>query len=373
MNSESGPQTIDAEQYRALEQQNASLFLKVEELSAQISARQGPHVSSKHVSLEQYQALEERSSLLSMNIRDLTCQIDVLRDVQSRNETLSQDKAQLLAKIQEMEQITSDLLQSNEAYSILGQLEVDNTELNQRVSELEQLRPQLEDATRRLRNVLEENRDLSQRLREARESAKAESVRAAMELHNMKENMEVLKNDKQGLQDRADTLERVIVKAASVSKTMPEMEVLMGDITRENEALKQRLREMESSTARLLLSTNGEAEQEKLRSTNKQLTSRIRELEQLLIQLQQSSEEIELQRVLKDVTIENDQLKGSLRETELEVTRLQQTARRVGPLEAEVEELKAEIRRLHCENVRAQTRAEESPIAPPAYDDDSFH
>ncbi|KAG6897279.1 hypothetical protein C0992_002819 [Termitomyces sp. T32_za158] len=347
----------------------------VEELSAQISARQDPCVASRHISLEQYRFLEEENSRLAANIRDLTCQIDVLHDVRTRNEILSENKAQLLVKIQEMEQITSELLQSNETASILGQLQVqaNNAELNQCVSELEQLRSQLEDVTRRLDNALGENRDLIQRLREARESAEAESCRAVIEVQNMKEKIEVLEKDKEEIHDRAETLQRAFMKAASKSKTMPEMEVLMNDITRENDSLKQRLRETESSTARLLLSNKGEAEKEKLRSTNQQLTAQIRELEQLVVRLQQSSEELELQRVLKDVTIENDQLKGSLRETELEVTRLQQSVRQVEPLKTEVEELKAEIRRLHCENLRAQARVEESPIAPPAYDDDPFH
>ncbi|KAG6900294.1 hypothetical protein C0993_000267 [Termitomyces sp. T159_Od127] len=368
-------QKVHFEQYRILQQQHSSLSLKVEELSAQISARQDPCVASKHVSLEQYRSLEEENSRLSAKIRDLTRQIDVLHDVQSRNETLSQDKVQLLAKIQEMEQITSDLLQSNETISTLGQLQaqVNNAELNECVSELKQLRPQLEDAMRRLNNALGENRDLSQLLREARESAEAECRRAAMELQNMKENIEVLEKDKKELQDRTKTLQRAIAKAASNSKTTPEMVVLMDDITRENENLKQRLRQTESSATKLLLSTKGEAERDKLRSTNQQLTSEIHHLEQLVVQLQQSSEELELQRVLKNVTKENEQLKGSLRETELEVTRLQQTARQVEPLEAQVEELKAEIRRLHCENLRAQAREEESPVAPPAYDEGPVH
>ncbi|KAG6860554.1 hypothetical protein C0995_009836 [Termitomyces sp. Mi166 len=372
--SEPKPQTVSLQQYRALEQQHASLSSKVEKLSTQISVQQDLFAAGGHVSSEQYRSLEQENSRLSANIKDLTSQIDALHAVQSQNETLSSDKATLLIKIEEMEQITSDLLQSDEAISMLEQLKVNNADLEQRVSELEQLRPGLEDATRRLNNALQENKDLSQRLREARTSAEAESRRTAMEIENMRKKIDILEGDKEGLRNRAETLQKAIMKATSNSEAIPEMEILMGDVTRENESLKQRLRQMENSTANLLLSTNGHAEQEKLQRSNQQLTSQIHDLEQLVAQLQKSSEEVELQKVLKDVTLENDRLKGSLRETELEVTRLQQTARQVEPLKAEVEELKAEVSRLHAENLRAQARAEESAsVPPPAYDDDPFH
>ncbi|KAG5336901.1 hypothetical protein C0989_011584 [Termitomyces sp. Mn162] len=370
VNSQPRLQTISFQQSRAIEQQHDYLSSEVEKLSVQIS---DPFVASDHVSLEQYRSLEEKNSHLSANIMDLMSQIDTLHTVRSQNETLSQDKARLLVQIREMEQITSDLLQSNEAISRVEQLEVNNVELARRVSELEQLGPQLEGAIRRLNNALAENRDLRQRLQEARELVVTESRRAAVEVENMKKNLGTLEKDKESLQKRAETLHQAIMKAASHSKVNPETEILMDDITRENESLKQRLRQMENSTANLLLSTNGHTEQEKLRRVNQHLTSQIHDLEQLVAELQRSSEEIELQRVLRDVTAENDQLKGSLRETELEVTRLQQTARQVEPLEAKVEELQAEIHRLHAENLRAQAQAEGSSVPPPAYDDDPFH
>ncbi|KAG6812219.1 hypothetical protein H0H92_003840 [Tricholoma furcatifolium] len=370
--------TVSFEEYEALERQNKRLSAKVDRLSTQITALQDPFTERGHVPLEKYRSVEEENLRLSANIKEITSQLDALRDLEAKNDALSLQISGLLAKIQETEQMTSDLLQSNEAVSLDKQeLQTRNAELENRLLEVDsKLRPQLEDTTRRLDNAVQENRDLSERLRQNREAAEAESRRNVMEMEDMKKHMQALEEDNKDLRKRADDLQRTISKASSTSGSSTnaqEMEILMGDVTRENEDLKRRLRDMESSTANLLLSSNGHAEHDKLRLANQRLTSQIEDLEQLIAQLQSSSEEHELQRVLKDVTMENDQLKGSLREIGLEVTRLQQSARQIEPLQTELEQLKAEIRRLHAENLHIQTRREDASAPPPAYDDDPFH
>ncbi|KAG6853449.1 hypothetical protein C0991_004307 [Blastosporella zonata] len=364
------PQTIAVEHYQTLEQENRRLSSKIEELSLQISAQSSPFDEAAHVSMEHYQALEEENFRLSSNIKDLTSQVSAQSGMREQNDTLSRKNTQLLAKIFEMEQITSDVLESNEA---AHQSETQNAELKRRLADLERLQPQLEDTSRRLENALQDNRDLSTRLREAREAVETESHRAAMAMEDMRKNMQVFELDNENLRYRAHELQKSISEAGpSTSTSAQEMVILMSDLTRENENLKQRLRQMEHSTENLLLSTSGHAEHENLRRVNQRLTTQVQDLEQLIRELQRSSEEHEMQRVLRDVTMENGQLKGSLRDMRLEVTQLQQTARQVEPLQTEIEQLKAEVRRLHAENARVQTR-EESSVPPPAYEDDPFH
>ncbi|KAG6831412.1 hypothetical protein H0H87_005233 [Tephrocybe sp. NHM501043] len=367
------PQVVALERYQALEQDNLRLSAKVQELSVQISSQPDPLDESEHVPLEQYQALEKDNFSLSSRIKELSSQIAAQSGIHDQNVVLTRENNTLLAKILEMEQITSDVLQSNEAVTLVHRLEMDNADLKRRIAELEPLLPQLEDRSRRVEIGLQENRDLSTRLRVTREVADLESHRAEMEMEDMRKNIRALEQDNENLRNRAHELQQTISKAPSTSSTNPqEMEILMHDVTRENENLKERIRQMEQSTANLLLSTRGQAEHERLRRANQLLTTQVRDLEQLMAQLQQSSEEQELQRVLKDVTTENEQLKGSLRELRLEVTQFQQTARQVEPLRSEVEQLKAEIRRLHAVNAQAQLQ-DESSVPPPAYEDDPFH
>ncbi|KAG6918381.1 hypothetical protein DXG01_014782 [Tephrocybe rancida] len=367
------PQVVALERYQTLEQANLRLSSQVEDLLAQIDALQDPFRESEHVSMEQYQALEQENYRLSSNLKELTSQINAQYDVHGLNDTLSRDNAKLLAKVLEMEQITSDVLQSNESAAEVRQLEANNAELSHHIAELEQLQPQLDDMSRRLDNALEDNRDLSTRLRDARDRADEEERLTAIEMDNMRKNMQLLGQDNQTLRVRADELQRTISQAPSTSSTnAQEMEILMADITRENEALKERQRQMEKSTANLLLSSSGHAEHEKLRRTNNRLTTQVQDFEQLIKELQRSSEEQELQRVLKDVTAENGQLKESLRDLRLEVTQLQQAARLVEPLQTKVEQLNAEVQRLHTVNVQAQTR-EDSSVLPPPYEADPFH
>ncbi|KAG6808346.1 hypothetical protein H0H93_000242, partial [Arthromyces matolae] len=261
---------------------------------------------------------------------DLTAQVKSYQDTEHRNKDLSDENARLNAKILEIEQITEELLQSNEATALVEQLQVRNAELESRATELEQLRPQLEDASRRLEAALQENRDLGARIREVREAADKESNRLMSEVDGLENVVVSLEEENESLRKRIQELQESImnaIKSGSSSSTVnPEMEILMRDLTRENENLKRRLREMETSTANLLLSTNGHAEQENLRRENQRLQLQLQDIEQLLVELQRSSEEHELQRVLKDVTLENEELKGNLRAIRTEVTELQQTA-----------------------------------------------
>jgi len=147
----------------------------------------------------------------------------------------------------------------------------------------------------------------------------------------------------------------------------------MADVTRENEGLKLRLRQMQKSTATLLFSTsNGHAEQDDLRRENHRLAAQVQELEELTKELQTSSEDNELQRVLQDITHENEALKSSLRQVRQQVAHLQSSSQnQVQPLQREIVNLKAEIRRLQMQlQTSVSSRPQEDPsVPPPAYED----
>ncbi|KAF8068656.1 hypothetical protein FPV67DRAFT_1448555 [Lyophyllum atratum] len=283
------------------------------------------------------------------------------------NATLTKENKALLSKIQEMEQITSQLLQANEAvHPMAADLMRENTELARRVAELEPLQSRLDEASKTLDGAAQENRDIVARLREVREEAEAAAVRFLEEVVGLKRMVGVLEEGNEELRKRAGEMERTISRSQPLDAgtNAGEMQILMGDVTRENEALKARLRDMERSTASLLLSSgtgNVHVAQDGLRHENQRLRTQVQELEGLTKQLQTSSEDTELQRVLRDVTHENEALKSSLRQASGE------------PLQREIFGLKTEIRKLQTElRSRAPAQAVEDPsIPPPAYENPS--
>ncbi|KAF5381294.1 hypothetical protein D9615_008336 [Tricholomella constricta] len=330
------------------------------------------HTPEPTVSSEQYRNLERANLLLASQIEDLTAQIDANRDVRAANITLTRENKALLAKIHDMEQITSQLLQANETRPAMDDLARQNQELTDRNAELEQVRSQLENTAMRLDTAVLRNRALSGRLRDVRIAAEAAAERSQEQVDALQREVERLGGENTDLRRRAGELERAITQAQPSDGTtnVRELEILMGDVTRENEGLKQRLRQIQRSTTHLLLSTgSGHAAHDDLRRENQRLATQVEELEGLTRQLQQSSEDSELQRVLRDVTHENDSLKAELREMRQQMTQLRSL--RGEPSEREINDLKAEIQRLQTELSRATPQSQEDrSIPPPAYDFD---
>ncbi|KAF8068770.1 hypothetical protein FPV67DRAFT_1760788 [Lyophyllum atratum] len=324
----------------------------------------------------EYHSLKQQTLSLTSQLEELKAQLADQQDTQAANATLTKENTALLSKIQEMEQITSQLLQANEAvHPMAADLTRENTELARRVAEMEPLQSRLDEASRRLDGAAQENRDIVARLREVREEAEAAGVRSLEEVEGLKRKVGVLEEGNEELRKRAGEMERTISRSQPMGEgtNAGEMQILMGDVTRENEALKARLRDMEASTASLLLSegTGGvHAAQDGLRRENQRLRTQVQELEGLTKQLQTSSEDNELQRVLRDVTHENEALKSSLRQVRGQITHLQASGE---PLRREIFGLKREVRRLQTElRSRAPAQVAEDPsIPPPAYEDPS--
>ncbi|KAG5638293.1 hypothetical protein H0H81_000818 [Sphagnurus paluster] len=323
------------------------------------------------VNLDEHRALERENLFLSTKVEELSAQIDAQREVRVTNITLTRENKALTAKIQEMEQITSELLQANETNPMLEIIQQQNRDLTQRLKLLENAEEQRSELERRIDGIMQENRDLGARLREVREAAEVTATRAKEEADGLRRAVEVLEEENAGLRRRAGEMERTISSAGPGPDgvtNVRELELLMSDITRENEGLKEKLRQMQqSTTSLLLLSGNGHVEHDEMRRENQRLARQVEELEELTRQLQRSSEDNELQRVLRDVTHENDALKGSMREIRQEMERLQSSSSRVGPLQQEIGDLKAEIVSLRLQLSSVPT--EDRSVPPPAYED----
>jgi len=289
-------------------------------------------------------------------------------EIQTRNDSLMKENNDLIAKLHEMELMTSDLL--NERNSAAIDFTRQNKRLLGRLTEMEHVQSQLAESKTHLATSTQENRHLTLRIREMQEAAEALSLRTMDEVHDLRKQIEGLEQDNEHLRNRALEMERSISQSqTSGSKAdIRELRILMGDVTRENEGLKKHLRDMEKSTTHLLLSGSDRALMEDLKRDNQRLKLQITEMEELTRQLQSSSEDSELRRMLEDVTHENEGLKQRLHEMQQN-----QSSSRVEALQTEIEGLKAEIRRLKVQiETPSSHPQEDTTIPPPAYDDAEF-
>ncbi|KAF8652401.1 hypothetical protein AX16_004429 [Volvariella volvacea WC 439] len=174
------------------------------------------------------------------------------------------------------------------------------------------------------------------------------------------------------------------------------MALLMADVTRENESLKARLRNLEENMGKLL-ETHSSTERKQreeiftLTRENRSIISKVHSLEAETAQMK-----ITIDREagnLQNMKLENERLKAQLREAtrrngELEQQQEQDSQRRVGELEAELERLRALNRELQEEGdrgraaggpgrgdsgpLRQDSMGQDMSVPPPAYDDHAF-
>ena len=215
-------------------------------------------------------------------------------------------------------------------------------------------------------------------MKDARESAEAAATQSADQIRELTRRVEHLEEENEGLRSRAAAMERSISRSEPPSGSatnMHEMKVLMRDVTLENERVKRLLRRMQRSTAHLMMtSSTAQSVNDDLRRENQRLVVQVQELEQLTNQLQSSSEDVVLQRVLRDMTQENQELRARVRDMREEASRV--SSGRVQELEGEVAGFREEVGRLQGQLQSAVmsdgAQEEDSSVPPPAYDDRAF-
>lgn len=317
-----------------------------------------------------YQELMQENSILKSRMEALLAQFKSQDEIETKNDGLMQEHTALLVKMQDMEQLTSQLL--NERNLAATDFTRQNRRVSRHIAETEQAQAQVARLKKHLGVSTQENHQLTLRIREMQDAADALSLRTMSEIEDFRKQIENLEQDNEHLRNRALEMEQSISQSqTSNSETdIRELRILMGDVTRENEDLKKRLRNMETSTTHFLLSSNDRALMDDLKRDNQDLKLQIMEMEEFTRQLQSSSEDSELRRMLEDVTHENEDLKERLHEMEVAITQ-SQSSTRVEDLRMEIDRLKAEIRglRVQIETSSSLETEEDNTIPPPAYDD----
>ncbi|KAF9467785.1 hypothetical protein BDZ94DRAFT_1247709 [Collybia nuda] len=329
--------------------------------------------SEMEVSLtKRVENLEKENTDLESYVKRLLDMAESRGGVQTQNEELTRKNESLSEKIRELESLTSQLIAESEENEVVEDLTRQNRHLTQRVADMDSIRAQLIQSTRHLELSTREIENLKSKIQQLEEAAE-ESSRLLSEAGDLKARVRTLEEENEQLKSRTLEMERSISHSqpSGTKANIRELRILMKDVTRENEDLKKRMRDMDKSTAQLLLSKD-HATNDALRRRNTQLSFQVQELEQLTQKLQTSSDDNELQRVLEQVTQENEGLKTRLRQSQQTIAQLQATSSRTGDLEREVGTLKTELRHLkvQLQNAASPQTHEDPNVPPPAYDED---
>ncbi|EAU89508.1 hypothetical protein CC1G_07734 [Coprinopsis cinerea okayama7 len=309
--------------------------------------------------------LKLETKTLRKQINTLLEQLGQQNDYRQQNEQLRTENEELKGKISELESnIASVLAQmQNNDNALSEELTKEIERLSSRVAELEQVEHQLQQATGMLQASKRENSNLTSQIRELR-SAEA-NYRS--EIEDARHAMEEFERENGELKTRLADMTKVMSEPDTANSAR-ELRVLLRDITRENQGLKERVRAAERSREQLLLSSRDTTQIEDLQRKNRELQMEVQELEQLTAQLQSSQEDNHLQQVLLVVTRENEGMKVRIREMQQERAghdnRVAEMQRRIQELERENTQLKTESSRMAL-----SSQHHDQDVPPPAYDD----
>jgi epidermal growth factor receptor substrate 15 len=316
--------------------------------------------------------LKAENKTLRRQIDNLLDQVSSQNDVRKENDTLRSENAVLKEKVTELEaNVASVIMQMQHSdNALVEELGKEIERLTKRVHQLSETETHLLRATGDLETSRRNIATLGSQIRELRRK----DAEHKAEMEDAKHAMEDLEGDNKDLKTRLEDLIKSIASPdmKDSKSSSKQLKVQLQEMTRENNTLKDRIRESEKSMESLLISQDA-SKSEEIRRQNRELQMQVQELEQLAAQLQFTQDDQHLQQVLAVVTRENEAMKGRLREMQASVTqqrtendtRVADMQRRLDELMRENEQLKVDLR-----NSRRQSSRSANDVPPPAYDDD---
>ncbi|KAF9010068.1 hypothetical protein BDQ17DRAFT_1421344 [Cyathus striatus] len=314
-----------------------------------------------------FEELKGETKSLRLQVEQLMKQLSRQNDSHEQNVKLTEENGELKAKMRDIEQAMSQVLAANQRQdSTEGELMEEISRLTIRIGSLEHVEVELAESSRMLVQATQDNEDLKARMHDT--EAAGNAVKEAAE--GLQKTVDSLQEENRELKQCVSDMERSLAEP-DTRASRRELRVLLKDITRENDSLKRRVREMEQSMTQMLLTNNDHAHHEELANENKRLTLHAREMEAFANQLQSSSQDNVLQRFLEDSARENDRLKSQLREVQqVNSEQLSRYDDRVRDLEGRLNRLTQENQLLATQRTGFVRHSDHDPaIPPPAYDD----
>ena len=328
---------------------------------------------------EDNERLVRENSSLQSQIRELRLQGETLSkqlasqaDHRADNERLVQENSLLQSQMREVETNMSQVLMASEQGLVSEEISEEMQRLSSRVNELEHTELKLSQTTQMVTELRQANLSLIAQLRDSQAAEQSTQD----DIMDLKKTLASKEQDNADLQARISDMGEVMSETSSPGTSSRELQVLLRDVTRENERLKERVREMERSMEQLLLSSRNHARHDEMTRENRRLREQVQDLEMVTAQMQASTDQTQLQRVVDGMTRENDELKTRMREMQSSYSqhrtaiehRLAQSQRQLEQLTQENERLKSAAQATAAPRARSPEQ-EDNSVPPPAYDD----
>lgn len=316
--------------------------------------------------------LRNETKTLRKQVDTLLHQLGSQNDFRIANETLRKENGDLKLKLTEVETSMASILhqmQSNDN-ALSDELTREIGRLTRRVGELEQTESQLQQTVGILEVAKRDNALLASQVRDLRSAEATHRV----EVEAARTAADEVERENGVLRQRLGDMTKAMSEPGD-ARSSRELRLLMQDVTRENQEMKEKMREMERSMEAMLLSSRDSGRLEQKRRENRELQMQVQELEQLTAQLQKSNEDSHLQQILVVLTRENEGMKVRIREMQAGAaqvrgehdTRVQDMQRKIDQLMAENSQLKTQAQQ--ARSSRRHEDDEDMSVPPPAYDD----
>ena len=211
----------------------------------------------------------------------------------------------------------------------------------------------------------QENGQLKQRCKDL----KVEKTSLEKELVDVGNRMQSLRGEKNSTSMRLAEMEKLFVDPQTKGSSRWELQMLLKDVTRENEELKMRERDIQAQMSTILLTNQNYFQLDDLKRANSRLKLQVSELEEVVRGMQASSSDNVLRRRINELEREKEVLHVQVGEMKRRVTSVQELSeRRNGELQSRVRELEMTNQNLHHQQASIGLSSNES-MPPPAYEE----
>jgi chromosome segregation ATPase len=326
-------------------------------------------VLAQSSSLDQQTILELKAETkqLKGNVEELMAQLKRQDQNRDRNETLREENERLKKRLQDMEQAITQVIQANEGADRTDELMQEVTRLTFLLAEHQRTEAELCDTLSSVAELTQENKSLKQKY----EDLKVEKKSLERELAEVGNYMQNLQGEKTSVMKRLADMEKLLADPQEPGSSRRELQMLLSDVTKENEDLKSREREMQQQMSTILLTSRDQAQMDDLKRENSRWKLHVEELEEVVRGLQASSSDNVLRKRISELDREKQALNAQVGEMARRVVGIEElSARRIEDLERRCRELEATNQTLRLRQTAGTNHDENMP--PPAYEEISI-
>ncbi|KAJ3568260.1 hypothetical protein NP233_g5819 [Leucocoprinus birnbaumii] len=315
--------------------------------------------------LAELRAEREESKRLRRQLEELMDQLKGQNRYREQNETLKGDNKRLKKRLAEMEQAINQVMAANEGADRTDELTGEVTRLTQLLADHEHTEEELRKTLESLAEFTQENTLLKQK----HEDLKVEKGSLERELSDVGNQLQNIQGEKNSIATRLAEMEKLLADPQAKGSSRRELQMLLKDVTKENEELKSREREMQAQMSTLLLTSQNHFQMDELKRENSGLKLQIGELEELMRGMQASNSDNVLRRRISELEREKEMLNAQIGEMTRRVTGIEELSeRRMQELRTRVRELEATNSGLrHQQASLSPSHDDNAP--PPAYEE----